>query len=338
MKIVITVFVFALATTALSTPWVRRAALWLGFVDAPAPRKLHHAPMPLLGGVAIFFGVVVSCTLAAFEFSVTPKVIGVLLGISWMLLVGLADDRFSLPAWAKLGGQFIAVAILIYFGVRVRLPVPEVLNYTFTFLWVLTITNSVNFLDNIDGLCAGVCAVASSFIVLMAAINEQGLVAALAAAVLGTSLGFLRYNFKPAEIFMGDAGALFLGFLLSILCILLRFPENSNFVTWMVPVFVVGLPLFDLGLVTVSRTRRKVNPFTTAGKDHTSHRLVRLGLSEREAVLTLYLIAGAFGMVGLFITQASIFEGYLIAAMVAGVSLYAIYCLEKQASPNSERQ
>src|SRR5690606_30123916 len=137
------------------------------------------------------------------------------------------------------------------------------------------------------------------------AMNNQYLVAALSAALLGACLGFLRYNFAPANIFMGDAGAYFLGFWLAVLGIQLRFPQNVNFVSWMVPVMVLWIPIFDTSLVVISRLRRGVHPFT-AGKDHLSHRLVEVGLGQREAVLVIYLLAGICGMVALFITEATV--------------------------------
>ena len=258
---------------------------------------------------------------------------GVLIAVTVMALIGLIDDRLGLPAWVKFAGQVAAALILVYFDVRVKLHLPEVLNYMISLFWVIGISNATNFLDNMDGLCAGVSAVAAAFIVLIASINDQGLVAALGAAVLGACLGFLRYNFKSAKIFMGDAGSLFLGFLLAVLGVLLRFPDSVNFVTWMVPLLMFGLPLFDMSLVVTSRLRRGVSPFTTAGKDHTSHRLVELGFGEREAVLILYLVGGVFGMIGMFVTQASVREGYLIGSMVAGIGLYAIWWFEKKNRP-----
>ncbi len=320
----IVVFLIALAVTGMSTPFVRRAAIWFGFVDAPAQRKLHSSPMPLMGGVAIFAGAIIAVVI--FAGALPRQVTAVLLASSVVALVGLIDDRRNLPAWAKMAGQFVGFAILAYWGVRVRLPIPLWLNYAITFVWLAGISNAINFLDNMDGLSAGVSGVAAAFILLMGLQNDQILVSALAAAVLGACLGFLRYNFKPAQIFMGDAGALFLGFLLAVLALQLRFPENSNFVTWMVPVFILGLPIFDTTLVTISRIRRGVSP-NTAGKDHTSHRLVALGFSQREAVLILYLFAGIFGLIALFVTQATVWEGYGIGTAVALVALYAIYKL-----------
>ncbi len=243
-------------------------------------------------------------------------------------VVGLIDDRYGLPAWVKLGGQFAGFLILAYFGVRVRLPIPELLNYALTFFWLAGISNAINFLDNMDGLSAGVSAVAAAFMLLLGALNTQFLVSALAAAVLGACLGFLRYNFKPAQIFMGDVGALFLGFVLAILGLQLRFPENQNVVTWMIPIMILGLPILDTTLVVISRIRRGVSP-NTAGKDHISHRLVMMGFSQREAVLILYLATGVFGLIGVFLTRATVLEGYLIGGLVALAALYAIYRLER---------
>ena len=326
MQAALVIFVIALAVTAVSIPWVRKAAIGMGFVDAPAQRKLHSTPIPLMGGVAIFAGAMIA--VLAFSNGLARSVTGVAIALSLVALVGLVDDRIGLSAWVKLGVQFLAFLVLAYFGIRVQLPIPDVLNYLLTFLWLAGISNAINFLDNMDGLSAGVSAVVASFMLLLGLQNDQFLVSALAAAILGSCLGFLRYNFKPAQIFMGDAGSLFLGFSLAILGLQLRFPGNVSFVTWMVPVFILGLPIFDTTLVVISRIRRGVSP-NTAGKDHTSHRLVTMGYSQREAVLLLYLVTGAFGMVGLFITEATITEGYLMAVVVAVVGLYAIYRLEK---------
>lgn len=333
MRIVIFVFLTALTLTAFSTPLVRRFSIWIGFVDVPASRKLHQEPMPLMGGVAIFGGAIITLlalfTILPISVNLSaPQVIGMLLASGVVALVGLIDDRRNLPATAKLAGQMVGFLILVYFGIQVRLPIPLWLNLSITFLWLAGISNAINFLDNMDGLSAGISSVISSFILLLSIFNGQYLVASVAAAILGSCLGFLRYNFHPARIFMGDAGALFLGFLLAVLGLQLRFPDNVNAVTWMVPVFILGLPIFDTTLVVISRLRRRVNPFTTAGKDHVSHRLVELGFSQREAVLILYLITGVFGMIGLFVANANIAEAYIVGATVAGTATAVIWRLE----------
>jgi UDP-GlcNAc:undecaprenyl-phosphate GlcNAc-1-phosphate transferase len=335
MRAFIAVFLIALMVTAVSTPWVQRLAVSLGFVDSPEQRKLHRSPMPLMGGMAMLVGAILG--VVVFYQGRPPRtVIGVLLATTVVALIGLWDDWRPLPAWAKIGGQILGFLILVYFGIRVQLPLPEPVNYAITFLWLIGISNAVNFLDNMDGLSAGISGVAAAFILLLALMNGQFLVGALAAALLGASLGFLRYNFNPARIFMGDVGSLFLGFFLAVLGIQLRFPGNSNAVTWMVPVFLLGLPIFDTTLVVVSRIRRGLSP-NTAGKDHTSHRLVQLGFSQREAVLTLYLLSGTLGMIAVFITQATILEAYLVAATAGLLGLYAIWWLERRWMINGER-
>lgn len=328
MNAVIAVFLIALALTAAGMPFVRRAAIALDFVDAPAQRKLHTTPIPLLGGLAILVGVLLA-VLILYRGDPPRTVFGVLLATTIVGLVGLVDDYRPLPATVKLLGQIAGIAILAYYGIRVQLPLPEPLNYAITILWILGITNAINFLDNMDGLSSGITAVTLSFILLLGLTNDQFLVAALAAALLGACLGFLRYNFPPATIFMGDVGSLFLGFFLAVLTLQLRFPASSNFVTWMVPVFLLGLPIFDMTLVVFSRLRRGLSP-NTAGKDHTSHRLVRLGFSRREAVLILYLVSGVLGMMALYITQSSIVEGYALGAVGALLAVYAIYWLERR--------
>lgn len=329
MITVIVIFLIAFFVTLLSIPWVMRLAIDLGFVDAPAQRKLHGTPIPLMGGVAIFVGALLAVLL--FANRLPREVVGVVMASSIVALTGLIDDRFSLPAWAKLLGQLVGFVILAYWGVRVRLPLPLGVNYAITFVWLAGISNAINFLDNMDGLSAGISGVAAAFILLMGLQNGQFLVSSLAAAVLGACLGFLRYNFKPAQIFMGDVGALFLGFLLAVLGLQLRFPDNSNFVTWMVPVMILGLPIFDTTLVVVSRLRRGISP-NTAGKDHTSHRLVALGFSQREAVLILYLFAGIFGLAALFVTEATLFEGYVLGTAVTLAALFAIWQFVKNES------
>jgi UDP-GlcNAc:undecaprenyl-phosphate GlcNAc-1-phosphate transferase len=200
----------------------------------------------------------------------------------------------------------------------------------------VVITNAMNLLDNMDGLSGGVGAVAAVFFLLMAAMNGQYLVGALSAALVGACFGFLVYNFNPARIFMGDAGALFLGFVLAATGIKLRFPDGLQIDTWMVPVLILGLPLFDTALVTVSRLRRGLNPLTTPGKDHVSHRLVAMGWTRKEAVLICYLVCAALGVLALFVTQANIVEGYVVGGLVVPVALWALWRFEKVDFPGKE--
>jgi len=284
--------------------------------------------MPRLGGVAIYVAFAVALILLG-DRTYVHQVIGIFLGATLVSFLGVWDDRQPLRPFVKLIGQMAATLILIETGVRVSVFHWPWLNTLVTIFWVVGITNALNLLDNMDGLSGGVAAIASAFFLLLAAMSGQYLVGALTAALFGACLGFLAYNFNPASIFMGDSGSLFLGFMLAAVGIKLRFPDNVSFVTWMVPVLVLGVPIFDTTLVFVSRLRRGVNPLTAAGKDHLSHRLVReLKASHREAVLMIYLIAGALGVISIFITEANVVEGYLVGGLVALTGLWALWRLE----------
>lgn len=322
---------FLIAASALLvavgfTPLVRRVAIRLGVMDAPNARKIHAAPVPLLGGAAIYLTFVVVLLLFG-DRDYVNQVVGIFVGATLMSLMGVVDDRWGLGSYSKLAGQALAAVILVYSGVQVRL-FGGWLDYAITIVWVVGITNAMNLLDNMDGLCGGIAMIAAVFFTLLAAMSNQYLVGALAAAVAGACAGFLIYNWNPAQIFMGDAGALFLGFLLAAVAIKLRFPSNSITVTWMIPVLVLAVPIFDSTLVIISRLRRGVNPLTTPGKDHVSHRLARLTGSRREAVLLCYLIAGASGLAAVFLTEATLVEAIVVAATMAGVGLYCIWWLE----------
>jgi UDP-GlcNAc:undecaprenyl-phosphate/decaprenyl-phosphate GlcNAc-1-phosphate transferase len=335
MIIPILVFFGALLIAIAATPIARRIAPKLGVMDQPNPRKVHARPMPLLGGAAIVIASLLTLLLLRDRFEI-QQLGSILLGAALVALLGFYDDRWGMRPILKLIGQIFAAGILIFSGVKVTALPQEWMNVTVTLLWVVGLTNSLNLLDNMDGLSSGVAAVCASFFVVMAALSGQIYVGALAAALLGATLGFLVYNFNPASIFMGDTGSMFLGFMLAAVGIKLRFPDNVPFVTWMVPIIVMGIPIFDTTLVFISRLRRGKNPLTTPGKDHLSHRLVARGFTTREAVMTHYLISGTYGMVAILVTQATILEGYLLGGATALVSLYGLWRFEfkKKRDPN----
>ena len=334
-----TTFLLILASALIlavgSTPIARRAALRLGIIDKPSVRKIHVNPIPLLGGVAIYAACIAALLIFGNRYRLN-ELVGILVGASLVSFLGVWDDRRSLSPLLKLAGQFVAASILVLTGVYVGTFPWIWLNIAITLVWVVVITNSLNLLDNMDGLSGGVGAAAAIYFLLLATVNDQYLVGALSAALIGACLGFLVYNFNPASIFMGDAGSMFLGFMLAAVGIKLRFPEGVQIVTWMVPVLILGLPLFDTALVIVSRLRRGLNPLTTPGKDHVSHRLVALGYTRREAVLMCYLICAGLGVVALFITQASIIEGYIVGGVVAVVGVWSLWRLERVPFPGSD--
>lgn len=329
------IFASALAVAVGGTPMVRRLALRLGVVDQPSARKIHVSPIPLMGGVAIYLAFVAGLLIFGNRFRI-HELIGIVVGATLVSFLGVWDDRRGLSPLLKLAGQFLAASILVLTGVVIGTFAWQPLNIAVTLAWVVAITNATNLLDNMDGLSGGIGAAAAIFFLLLAAMNQQYLVGALSAALLGACLGFLRYNFNPASIFMGDAGALFLGFMLAAVGIKLRFPDGVEMVTWMVPVLILGLPLFDTTLVILSRLRRGLNPLTTPGKDHVSHRLVAMGYSRREAVLVCYLVCAALGIAALFITQAGIVDGYVVGGIVAAVGVWALWRLEQVDFPGKE--
>lgn len=328
MTQILLIFLTALTFSVLGTPLARRLALHTGVVDAPNARKIHAAPVPLLGGAAIYFGFMLALIFLG-DLAYVRQLVGIVLGATLVSLFGLADDHWGLHAYLKLGGQLLAGVVLILGGTQVRLFAQPWLNWAMTLLWTVGITNALNLLDNMDGLSGGITTVVAAFFLLLAAMSGQFLVGAMAAALIGACIGFLRYNLNPATIFMGDTGSLFLGFLLAALGIKLRFPSNVPWITWLVPVCVLALPIFDTALVTVSRLRRGLNPLTAAGTDHLSHRLVTLGLTRREAVLTCYLIAGACGMVATYIAQSRFPDGYIAAGLLVLGAVIGIGWLER---------
>ena len=328
MTTYILILVTALVLAIGVTPLARRVAHRVGMVDKPSARKQHTVPTPLLGGAAIYLAVIVALLLLGNRFYVN-QVAGIVLGATLVSFLGLWDDRRGLSPWVKLVGQFLAAGVLVLTDVRISLFPWGWLNVIATLLWVVGITNAMNLLDNMDGLSGGVSAISAVFFLLFAAMSKQYLVGALAAALVGACAGFLFYNLNPASIFMGDTGSLFLGFTLAAVGIKLRFPDNSPFVTWMVPVLVLAVPMFDTTLVIISRLRRQLNPLTTPGKDHISHRLARLTGSPREAVLICYLLGGLGGVLATFITQASVVEGYVVGGIALLVALYGIWRMEQ---------
>jgi len=320
------------------TPITRRLAFHFGVLDQPSGRKVHQAPTPLLGGLAIYGALVLALVFFSPPFYLV-EFGAIMAGTTWLVLVGFVDDRNGMKPLVKLGAQMIAGAVLIAAGIHVRIFASDILNISVTLFWIVGITNAMNFQDNMDGLAAGITAVTSTFFFIMAVQEQLSLVGSLAAALAGASVGFLIYNFNPATTFMGDMGSMVLGFLLAVLAIKLDFkvPVDRQIVTWMVPVTVLGLPIFDTTLVVFTRLRERRSPMQ-GGKDHTSHRLVSLGLSQRAAVLLLYGVCVLLGLVAISLPDASI-EGGLQTGLVLGLAaLAAFVILEYVYIHNKQRQ
>lgn len=320
----------ALIIAVGGTPLVRYAALQLGILDQPSARKIHRAPVPLMGGAAIYVAFIAALALWG-ERSYVNEVVGIFVGATLVSLVGALDDSRGVGSYVKLLFQVVAACILVYSGVQVRL-FDGFLDIVLTLFWVVGVTNAFNLLDNMDGLSSGVATISAAFFTLLAAMSDQYLVGTLAAALCGACIGFLVYNWNPARVFMGDTGSLFLGFLLAAVGIKLRFPANTASITWMIPILVLALPVFDTALVCISRLRRGKNPLTTAGKDHVSHRLALRTGSQREAVLLCYLISGGTGLASIFLTQANLQEALIVGLTALALAVFALWKLEFQSS------
>jgi UDP-GlcNAc:undecaprenyl-phosphate/decaprenyl-phosphate GlcNAc-1-phosphate transferase len=328
-------FIALFASIMLVVP-VRVFALRLGMVDLPGPRKVHHAPIPLLGGLAMYAAVVIA-VLLAFQGPARAQIAGILIGATLVAAVGILDDQGLLHHQVKLFvGMPLAAGILLLSGIRAQVfavlvggRAGDVLDAALTVLWVVGITASFSILDHMDGLCAGIAAMSSVFFALLAYMNGQTLVTILAAAVLGAATGFLRWNFKPAKIFMGDGGAMFLGFLMATLGLKLRMENAAHLSAWLAPVLILGVAIFDTILVTISRARRGLLPFAAPGKDHAAHRLANLGLGHLGAVVTLYLLGVIGGCTAIIATRLSTRGALFLAAFALVGILIGVAYLER---------
>ena len=328
-------FIALVASLMLVVP-VRALALRVGMVDLPGPRKVHLTPIPLLGGLAMYAAVVIA-VLFAFTGQARAQVVGILIGATLVAGVGILDDRGLLHHQVKLFiGMPLAAAILLVSGIRAQVfsvllggRTGDLLDAALTIIWVVGITASFSILDHMDGLCAGVAAMASVFFALLAYLHGQTLVTILAAAVLGAASGFLRWNFKPAKIFMGDGGAMFLGYLMATLGLKLRMENASALSGWLAPVLILGVTIFDTTLVTISRSRRGLLPFATPGKDHVAHRLSNLGLGHRGAVLTLYSLGAVGGGASVLVSYLSARSAFFVGVAALAIILAGVFYLER---------
>ena len=306
----------ALLCTVL-TPAAMRFAVSRNFLDHPGGHKSHDTAVPYLGGIAIigaFAAAVLVVSILQPPHSGQGELLLVLVASLLMAMVGLVDDlKHVSPLWRVVAE--IAAAVLVWsLGSGVTVTTVEALNLGLTILWFVGITNAFNLLDNMDGLAAGLAAISSLTIFAIAATNGQFLIAALAVGLAGCAAGFLRYNFHPARIYMGDGGALFIGFLVAYLGIKLRL-EGDRVVSALVPVLACSMAVFDTTLVTISRLATGRSPFQ-GGRDHVSHRLVRLGLPVPVAVGTIYMGAVGIGVLTYVMSDIDPISAWIIAGMI----------------------
>ena len=311
------IFAASALVSLFLTPLAIRFALQRRIVDEPGPNKSHTSPVPYLGGVAIVTSFVIVVALAALVRGSRNGLNEILIILALGLVVagiGLMDDLRPFSPSLRLGIE-VAVAVGLWVAdVRISMFGSDILGFVVTILWVVGLINALNMIDGADGLSAGVAGIAAGWFLVVAAISGQFLVAALAAALAGCAVGFLRHNFQPARIYMGDAGALFLGYMLAYLGIKIN-PPGPNETTFLVPILVLAVPIFEATFVSINRILAKRSPFV-GGLDHPIHRLVKIGLPIRVAVGFVYAVGFGVGWVAIVINEVGTLASVLLAAFV----------------------
>lgn len=334
----IVVWLIGVVLTALLCPVAYRLATRMGVLDQPDARKVHSDPIPRWGGVAIFMSFYLTVGIAlwfSMGGSVTPvarfvggvtgalsgagdqlpsdqsarsMLIGLLLGGSLMVLLGMIDDVLGLPAKIKLLGQIVVAGVFVYFGIQISflshfqhgvVYLPDWTARALTVFWIIGLTNAINLLDGLDGLLAGVSGISAAFLCVVSLMKGQVMVALMLAALSGSALGFLRYNFNPARMFMGDTGSLFLGCMFACLSIMGALKLSAT-LALLVPIFIMGLPIADTAWAIIRRAANR-RPIFQADKEHLHHRLLGLGLSQRQVVAVIWMINGMLGLLGVIL-------------------------------------
>ncbi len=338
-------FGVALAITWALTPVVAELARRMGALDEPGGRKIHSVPTPRLGGIAIYFGVIIPSLLLV---STEGPMRGILVGASLITLVGVLDDVRGTPPLVKLALQFVVAILLVLTGVRLEtLTIPGLgilvlgwVGIPFSVLWVVAIMNIVNFIDGMDGLAAGVCAISAVIFCVIAISLGRIDIGVLAAITAGATIGFLWHNFYPATIFMGDSGSLLLGFLLAAVS-LQGFLKGVAAVALLIPLLVLGIPIFDTGFAILRRVKNR-RPIYVADRGHLHHRFANLGYSQRQTVSILYSWSALMGVVALCMRFAPMWVTAIVAGVALVVSAYLAYVLEilrwSKLSGRSDRQ
>lgn len=321
MKTYIYAFIVALVISYILTPFVKKLAWKTGAVDIPKDeRRVHTKPIPRIGGLAIYIAFIVTVLITM---PVTDNIKGVIIGGTLITILGVLDDIYNLPAKIKLLGQVAAAGILVYFGIKVEWvtnPLGDMvylgkLSIPITIFWIVGVTNTLNFIDGLDGLAAGIASIAS-FTLMLVALNEGlGPVVILTAALAGGAVGFLPFNFNPAKIFMGDTGAMFLGYILAAISVMGAI-KSATAIALAVPILALGLPIFDTAFAIL---RRAINgyPVMKADKDHLHHRLLAIGLTQRQTVLIMYSISAALGMSAIALSEMGLLQaGFILIVLI----------------------
>lgn len=324
--------VLAFLVAFLGTPLVRKLAIKVKAIDRPDPRKVHHGIMPRLGGLAICLGFWLAILLTQ---ELSREIIGLLLGGILIVALGILDDTRGLSPRIKLLGQVLAATVALAWGIRVEFltsPIAgmidlqifgvDFLSYVITVVWIIGVTNAVNLIDGLDGLAAGVSAIAAVTLGIVSILEGNQGTAGLAFILAASTLGFLKYNFHPAQLFMGDTGSLFLGYNLATIAII-GLTKSATIISLFLPVVILGIPIADT-FFAIIRRYFSGKPIFSPDKDHLHHRLLALGLSHKHTVLAIYGVSAVLGASAVLTAMVTTPQGVIIMLITTvGVFLAA---------------
>ncbi|MHA7139599.1 glycosyltransferase family 4 protein [Rossellomorea arthrocnemi] len=326
---VILAFLASLITVLITTPLVIKLAIKIGATDKPNHRKVHEKLMPRLGGLAIFIGVAVGYLVSGLY---NEKVTAITVGGILITILGILDDKYELSAKVKFAGQIIVALLIVSTGLTIDfISIPFIVEkfylgwfaFPITVLWIVGITNAINLIDGLDGLAAGISSIGIATIAIMAGLAGKDLILLLSIIILGSTIGFLFYNFHPAKIFMGDTGALFLGYSISILSLLGLYKSVTLF-SFIIPIIILGVPIFDTTFAIIRRIINK-RPISAPDKSHLHHRILAMGLSHRNTVLAIYGLGILFSVSAIMLSSVTLWGSLLI---IVGLFLITHFIVE----------
>ena len=330
-----------------STPLVKKMAYKVGAIDVPKDnRRMHKVPIPRLGGLAIFLGFFLSVLLFA---EIDRSTRGILIGAIMIVVLGVMDDIMTLKALPKFFVQIAAAGVAVYYGNIIQFLSNPVLTspapylnlgkwaIPVTVIWIVAITNAVNFIDGLDGLAVGVSAISSATLLVTAILVSEGNVAIIMAALLGACLGFIPYNMNPAKIFMGDTGSTFLGYILATVSIQGLFKMYA-IISFAVPFLILGLPIFDICFAILRRLAKGQNPMR-ADRGHIHHRLIDMGFNQKQTVAIAYMITAILGLAAVVLTSSGALRALILigAVLIVGAIGFKLIFNEKPEAPDVQQ-
>ncbi len=323
-------FSLAFGVSLASTPFVKVLAHKIGAIDVPDARRVHDHPIPRMGGLAIFYGFLISVLCFA---HVDTQMRGILIGSLIIVALGIVDDVKQLGAKIKFVTQIAVACIVVGHGVVIEyVSVPEFVHESgilslgyfsipITLIWIVGVTNAVNLIDGLDGLAVGVSSIATFSLFFIAILAGEMQVALITAALAGGCLGFLPYNFNPAKIFMGDTGSTFLGYMLSIVCIQGLF-KGYVVISFIIPFLILGLPLFDTAFAIVRRMWNK-KPIMAPDRGHLHHKLMDMGFSQKQTVAILYIITSILALSAVVVLEIGAYTAAVFVITIGAFSFFA---------------